>query len=189
MLPPMTAAVNAGPQFAPLRRVYLSRVADGVGAHARRPATKLGRIVDSGKAGRWAAQLPWNAMDIWNRYRHAYLNLDYTYVRKIERPEGTWTMTYVWGGIDFSWMPGGEVPSRPSSARPTRGSRVARQATRRMVTDASGLVWLGAGKAKPAQKRLKLEAPAGSAHAEAACQQPTPPGDGSPAPARRLPRS
>ena len=97
-------------------------------------------------------------MDIWNRYRHAYLNPDYTYVRKIERPEGTWTMTYVWGGIDFSRPPRRQVSKAEFRAAHPGLAKRAKRATHRTVTDASGLVWLGAGKAKPAQKRLKLEA-------------------------------
>ena len=110
MLPPMTAAVNAGPQFAPLRRVYLSRVAAESGAQWPRPAG-----LDGAQVGPADATIVGQCASLEQRR------------------------------IDSPARAAVSLPRRTASQRTVT----------RTVRD---LVWLGAGKAKPAQKRLKLEA-------------------------------
>jgi hypothetical protein len=159
ILPQVEHAVNTAPEFAELRRVYVSRVAaEWVRARSDRKSP-LGRLVDSGRIGRWVAQPPWNPFDIFNAYLRSVREGEYSYQRQFERDGTTYTLTYVTGGVDFSATPRDNVSRRDFKARWPRLAARARRSIRRATADAErGEVWLGAGRAGKAQPRIRNHA-------------------------------
>jgi uncharacterized repeat protein (TIGR01451 family) len=152
----MSQTVNTSPEFAELRRVYLSRVAaEWVRARAGR-ATPLGKIIDSGAIDPWAANPPWNPMDIFNQYLHAYRNPDYSYTRTFEQGGQSYTFTYVMGGVDFAKTPRENLSKQDFRARYAERAKQAREALEAPAV-ADGQVWLGAGRRAVAQPRIRSE--------------------------------
>jgi len=155
--PGMTQTVNTSPEFAELRRVYLSRVAaEWVRARGDR-TTPLGKIIDSGAVDPWAANPPWNPMDIFNQYLHAYRNPDYSYTRTFEQGGQTYTFTFQMGGVDLSRTPRQNVSPGDFKARWPQRAKQARGSLKQEATDADGTVWLGAGERSPSQPRIRNE--------------------------------
>jgi Xanthomonas XOO_2897-like deaminase/Domain of unknown function DUF11 len=153
--PAMSQTVNTSPEFAELRRVYLSRVAaEWARARADR-STPLGQLIDSGKVDQWAANPPWNPMDIFNQYLHAYRNPDYSYTRTVEQGGQTYTLTFVMGGVDFSRTPRQNVSNKDFRARWPERAKEARKAVQAPSTGADGQVWLGAGERTDIQPRIR----------------------------------
>jgi uncharacterized repeat protein (TIGR01451 family) len=155
--PAMSQAVNTSPEFAELRRVYLSRVAaEWVRARADR-TTPLGKIIDSGAIDPWAADPPWNPMDIFNQYLHAYRNPDYSYTRTFEQGGRSYTFSYVMGGVDFARTPRDNLSKRDFRARFPERAKQARASLTAPESDADGRLWLGAGARGVTQPRIRTE--------------------------------
>ena len=156
ILPRIQAQVNTAPEFAELRRVYLSRVAaEWVRTRADR-RTPLGRLVDSGAVDRWVAQPAWNPLDIFNAYLASVRNGEYSYQRTFKQNGQTYTLTYITGGVDMSRTPRQNVSQADFTTRWPGVAARARAATRGAATDAAtGETWLGAGRNGAAQARLR----------------------------------
>ena len=155
--PVMSQTVNTSPEFAELRRVYLSRVAaEWVRARSDR-STPLGKLIDTGAVDPWAANPPWNPMDIFNEYVHAYRNPDYSYTRSFEQGGQTYSMTYVMGGVDFGKTPRENVSKQDFRARYHERAKRARESLEQPEQDADGRVWLGAGERGITQPRIRNE--------------------------------
>jgi uncharacterized repeat protein (TIGR01451 family) len=155
--PEMTRVVNTSPEYAELRRVYLSRVAaEWVRSRADR-TTPLGKIIDSNAVDPWAANPPWNPMDIFNQYLHQYRNPDYSYTRTFEQDGQTLTMTYAMGGVDFSKTPRQNVSKQDFKARYGERAKQTRKSLEAPASDADGRVWLGAGERGVTQPRIRNE--------------------------------
>jgi uncharacterized repeat protein (TIGR01451 family) len=155
--PAITQTVNTSPEFAELRRVYLSRVAaEWVRARADR-ATPLGKIIDSGAIDPWAANPPWNPMDIFNQYLHSYRNPDYSYTRTFEQGGQTYTFTFQMGGVDLSRTPRQNVSKQDFRARYPERAKQARASLKAPESDADGRLWLGAGERGVKQPRIRNE--------------------------------
>ena len=167
--PAMTQTVNTSPEFAELRRVYLSRVAaEWVRARADR-ATPLGRIVDSGAIDPWAANPPWNPMDIFNQYLHSYRNPEYSYTRTFEQGGQTYAFTFQMGGVDFGNTPRANVFKQDFRARYPERAQRARASLEQPEQDADGRVWLGAGGAASCSRGSATSSGRGSARGRCGC--------------------
>jgi hypothetical protein len=142
ILPSVVQAVNTGPAFAPLRRVYASRIAAewfrGRHRHDRSP---VGRIADSGDIDRWHARPAWNPLDVFNQYVQSYRNGEWT----VQRPDpaNDQVIVYTFGGVDFSRTPEVKVARRDFRARWPKLAADVSRSMRRPVTDAQGAVWIG----------------------------------------------
>jgi uncharacterized repeat protein (TIGR01451 family) len=155
--PAMSQMVNSSPSYAELRRVFLSRVAaEWVRARADR-ATPLGRIIDSGAIDPWAADPPWNPMDIFNQYLHAYRNPNYSYTRTFEQGGQTYTFTFQMGGVDLTNTPRQNVSNADFKTRWPERAKEARAALKQAETADDGRVWLGAGRRGVTQPRIRNE--------------------------------
>jgi uncharacterized repeat protein (TIGR01451 family) len=149
--------VNTSPSYAELRRVFLSRVAaEWVRARADR-ATPLGKIIDSGAIDPWAADPPWNPMDIFNQYLHAYRNPNYSYTRTFEQGGQTYTFTFQMGGVDLTKTPRQNVSDADFKARWPKRAKEARASLKQAETADDGRVWLGAGRRPASQPRIVSE--------------------------------
>lgn len=144
ILPSVIHAVNTAPQFADLRRVYLSRVAAAwFRARHAGDRTPVGRIAGSGDIGRWPSTIPWNPLDVFNRYLHSVRHGEWTVNRRVRVNGHDYVLSTVFGGVDFSRTPRVRVSRRQFRARwPRLAGRVERSLHGR-TTDAQGEVWLG----------------------------------------------
>ena len=164
--PAMSQTVNTSPEFAELRRVYLSRVA-AEWVRARADRSHAARQADRHRRHRpLGRDPPWNPMDIFNQYLHAYRNPDYTYTRTFEQGGQTYTFTYVMGGVDFSSTPRENVSKQDFRARcPERASRRGQsleQPEPRAPTARSGSARASAASAAAGPQRARDAAAAGA---------------------------
>ncbi|WP_154402565.1 PT domain-containing protein [Nocardioides speluncae] len=144
ILPHMVRAVNQAPSFAPLRRVYKSRVAAEWYRAKYGAAGPYAGIVDSGEIGRWQIN------DWAPRYtfRHYLATLrDPAYKKTITTTSGAvqTIRTYTYGGVDFSAV----ARSAVSASEFEKGWPTLADAVRRGVEDGSASEgserWLGGG--------------------------------------------
>lgn len=103
ILPKLNKAINTAPEYAELRRVYLSRVAaEWYRQRAEKGhATAYGSIIDSGDVSRWRYEGKWRPRDTFNDFLDSHkkgeFNIKKTYVK-----DGTkYTRSFVYGGVDW----------------------------------------------------------------------------------------
>ena len=146
ILPWVVRAVNSARAFAPLRRVYASRIAaEWFRARHRRDRSPIGRIADSGNIRRWPAVPAWNPIEVFNRYVTSVRNGEWTVERRVAVNGQEYIFSTTFGGVDFSRTPKVKVVRREFRSRwPKLATRVG-QSMRRPVRDAQGAVWLGGG--------------------------------------------
>lgn len=103
ILPILTQQVNTAPQFEPLRRVYMSRVAAQWARQAAGHDTALGRLVNSGLHQRQRARPPWSPDAIWEQLIQLLDAPPAQYTLPVQQGGTTLNYTvYVNGGVDFT---------------------------------------------------------------------------------------
>jgi uncharacterized repeat protein (TIGR01451 family) len=145
ILPKLVETINTAPEYAELRRVYLSRVAaEWLRARSAKQRTAVSPIIDSGKIGPWVAETPWNPREVFDRFVHSYYNDKVTVQRKYG--DYTYERTVPVGGVQFSQIQRHEVGKREFRKRyPRRAAQVRRAQGRAVKTGDE--VWLGDGAA------------------------------------------
>jgi len=151
ILPPVIRAINTAPEYAALRRVYLSRVAaEWFRRRSGERPTAVSKVVDSGKIDRWVARPGWDPFEVYNRFLRSFR-------------EGEWTATrgertLIYGGVDFSRTPRRKVTRRQFERRWPRLSRQAHRSQRRPVAQGDE-VWLGGGSGREATRAQRVRQP------------------------------
>lgn len=103
VLPKVEKAVNTAPEYAALRRVYLSRVA--AEWYRRRSAevpTAFSRLIDTGKVKPWVTGSAWKPVDTFKAYVRSFTEGEFDITRTTRRGQYIEKRTYVYGGVDFS---------------------------------------------------------------------------------------
>jgi hypothetical protein len=146
ILPKVEEAVNTAPEYAELRRVYMSRVAaEWLRARSAKQRTVVSPIIDSGKIGPWVSETPWNPREVFDRFLASYNN-DYVTVQR-KYGEYTYDRAMPVGGVQFSQIQRLEVGKREFRERyPDRAKQVRRAQGRAVRTGDE--VWLGDGAAR-----------------------------------------
>lgn len=105
VVPDVEKAINSGPGYADLRRVYSARVA---AEYVRRQdalrATDYRQVIDSGNVAKWPLRAPnrsWTPKQTWDDYMTSYTKGDYSYPCEYAGERKTCVM----GGVDFSKAP------------------------------------------------------------------------------------
>jgi hypothetical protein len=92
-------AVNTAPEYAALRRVFLSRVAaEWYRKRSRTASTTFAPMIDSGDINRWTSRRPWQPSDVFNAYVRSYKRGEFKEIRAV----GGSRYSYFYGGIDFT---------------------------------------------------------------------------------------
>jgi hypothetical protein len=145
ILPQIEKSVNTAPEYADLRRVYVSRVA--AQWYRERSATKhtaYSDLVDRGDVRNWPSRQAWSPKDVFQRYVQSYTNGEFNVTHTTRRGNVVETMTYVFGGVDFTHIPrtklGGAAFAKQRSALPAAVTNAVYR-----PTDEQGgkVVWLG----------------------------------------------
>lgn len=145
ILPKVEEAVNTAPEYADLRRVYLSRVA-AQWYRSRSIAEDLAYedMIGSDDIEPWTSREPWDPKEIFQRYVASYKNGEFKVTKRVDRGDAVEIRTYVFGGVDFT-----RVPERVMSAgdfdRRARGlaGRVRQAFDTPAVDPAGDRIWLG----------------------------------------------
>jgi hypothetical protein len=145
ILPQVQQAVNTAPEYADLRRVYVSRVA--AQWYRERSSTRhtaYGGLVDQGDVSNWPARTPWSPKDVFNQYVQSYTKGEFTVTHTTRQGNVVHTMTYVYGGVDFSNIPRTRLSGTSfANRRPALAATASTAAFAPMTEPGSKLIWLG----------------------------------------------
>lgn len=144
ILPRIEEAVNSAPEYAALRRVYLSRIAaEWYRERALERPMAFSDLIDSGDAGPWASEEPWDPVAIFQEYVRSIEDGEFNLTYETVTETSFERMTYVYGGVDFSELPRRVIAADEFAAMGPDLSERVEASLRRPAGDASE-VWLGA---------------------------------------------
>jgi hypothetical protein len=145
ILPLVQQSVNQAPEYAALRRVYLTRVAaEWYRQRSAKRHTAYGSLIDRGNIAPWVSHQSWSPKTIFDQYVQSYRNGEFNVTHQTRQGNVIETRTYVFGGVDFTKIPelrlsGGQFDARA----PGLQGRVQRSFDQ-PVADADGKrYWLG----------------------------------------------
>lgn len=146
IVPVVEQEINTSAAYAPLRRVYYSRVA--AEWFKRRAAagqrTAFNDLIDRGRLDPWALNPPWNPRPVFDEMVRSLTQGEFRVERPKETGGVTWTRVYSFGGVNFSRAESRGVSSQEFKAKWPRRAGQVRQSMRQAAVD-GGEVWLGAG--------------------------------------------
>ena len=158
ILPRVQQAVNEAPEYAELRRVYLSRVAAEwyrqQSAHTDMTFTGL---IDSGDITPWVSRQPWSPQDVFNRYVQSYTNGEFNVTRQAQQGNLIETNTYIFGGVDFTSIPFHSLSAGDFQSEWSDLSNTVEQAFDHPTPDEKGKVWLGSMSGTGSQHGSKID--------------------------------
>jgi hypothetical protein len=145
ILPKVSFAVNYAPEYADLRRVYVSRVA--AQWYRERSATKhtaYSDVVNSGDVTSWPARTAWSPKEVWERYVSSYKNGEFKVTRKSQQGNVVTTETYVYGGVDLTNIPRLKLSDKSFTSLHAKLPATVSQAAYRPTNEDGGKrLWLG----------------------------------------------
>jgi uncharacterized repeat protein (TIGR01451 family) len=163
IVPVVEQAVNTAPEYAALRRVYLSRVAaEWFRQRSAKHRTGVSRIVDSGVVDPWALNPPWDPKPVFDEMVRSLTHGEFVVERQKQTGEVVWTRIYSFGGVNFSSrMERRNISARQFKANYPRLTAKVRRAEHEPST-AGNEVWVGGADAKAATVaavRLRMTTP------------------------------
>jgi hypothetical protein len=142
--PEIERAVNESPEFAGLRRVYLSRVAaEWYRDRSESEPTPVDGIVDGEDVSPWVSRVGWSPREVFDRYVESLRNHELDVVREERHGDTLWQRRYIVGGVDWSELEFHEVDPTEIEARRPGITSVVAASFQRPTTDPEGLVWRG----------------------------------------------
>jgi len=147
ILPQITQEVNTAPQWEPLRRIYMSRVAAQWVRQEAGPNTVMGRLVDSGLHRSWIAQPGWSPTAIWQQYLQEFNAAPTAYTVPVTEPNGTTVnaTVYVNGGVNFKQKIHEHDTSNRQFKAHWRGLAAAAKHSTKRPSSADGTTLVGGG--------------------------------------------
>lgn len=144
IVPELEKMVNTAPQFLPLRRVYMSRVAAQWVRQDVGRDTVLGRLVNSGNIEHWRAQPAWSPITIWEKYLKIFDVPQAHYTVPYDKDGITHLNVTVEGGVDFRHVTEVNTSNRELKER-YPGLEAAAKLSNSLPSAGDGTVWLGGG--------------------------------------------
>jgi hypothetical protein len=162
ILPQLIQEVNTAPQFEPLRRIYMSRVAAQWVRENASPGSVMGRLIDSGLHRSWIAQPGWSANAIWEQYVQQF-NSRTPYTIPVQEDGTTVNATvYVAGGVNFKQKIHEHGTSNRQFKAHWRGLAAAAEHSTKRPSTADGTTLYGGGttsQAAPHGRKHQLPPP------------------------------
>lgn len=145
ILPELEHAVNTAPEYADLRRVYVSRVAaEWYRQRSRHKTTVYHDLIDSGDVSAWPARVEWDPQEVYERFLDSYRNGEFTVERTTVDGGYLVTSVYVYGGVDFTRVPEHHLSHDEFDRHYPQLQTAVRRSLHGPVPDAhTAAVWLG----------------------------------------------
>ncbi|MFF4948126.1 nucleic acid/nucleotide deaminase domain-containing protein [Streptomyces chattanoogensis] len=139
ILPKVEKAVNTAPEYAELRRVYLSRVAaEWYRDVSRRKNVTYSKFIDRGDVSRWTTKSDWKPRDTFDAYVDSYKKGEFKVTRRTTKGTLVYQKTYVFGGVDLTNVPFHKVDDGRFKAEWPHASTNVNRSWDRPVRDAGG---------------------------------------------------
>jgi hypothetical protein len=155
ILPRVVSAVNTAPEYADLRRVYLSRVAaEWYRQLSAKQTTTYGPLIDKGDVTPYATHQDWKPIGTFNAYVKSYTKGEFKVTHRTRKGNTIYTNTYVYGGVDFTKV----AFAAPSAAQvtallPALSKNVDRSLKEPATDTGTHQVWLGGGDPAPTKAK------------------------------------
>ena len=151
ILPKVVTAVNTAPEYADLRRVYLSRVAaEWYRQLSEKQTTTYGSLIDKGDVTPYATRRKWQPIDTFHAYVDSYTKGEFKVTHRTRKGDMIYTNTYIYGGVDFTKVAFASLTADQAEATMPALTRNVGQSLKAPARDAAAKeVWLGGG--EPAQ--------------------------------------
>ncbi|MQA95015.1 MAG: hypothetical protein GEV11_10335 [Streptosporangiales bacterium] len=103
IIPKLERAVNEAPEYAELRRVFMSRVAaEWYRQRAQKNPTGYGTLIDSGDISRWEYKGDWKPGDTFDAFMESLEKGEFKVTHQIRQGFITFPRTYFYGGVNWS---------------------------------------------------------------------------------------
>jgi hypothetical protein len=147
ILPKVVKAVNTAPEYADLRRVYLSRIAaEWYRKLSLRKNTTYAGMIDKGDISAYTTQENWTPVDTFHAYVRSYTKGEFNVTHRTREGNTIYTRTYVYGGVDFTNVPFTSVTgTRLKASSPALTRNVGASLKTPTKDSRTGQVWLGGG--------------------------------------------
>jgi hypothetical protein len=143
VLPKVEDAVNHAPEFAELRRVYLSRVAAEWYRQRHYHGGALSSMIDSDNVSAWPALQPWSPRQVFNQYVDSYQKNEFNVTKRVTQGNTIYEYTYFYGGVDFSNVALKQAPQSLFQRDHADLPSAVQQSIQQLAMDQHGKVWLG----------------------------------------------
>ncbi|MEU3461212.1 hypothetical protein ABZ721_14845 [Streptomyces sp. NPDC006733] len=139
VLPKLKQAINTGPDYADLRRVYLARVAaEWYRNLSRTRHTTYGALIDREDVRAWPTKTTWKPTDTFDAFVKSYTKGEFKVTRRTTRGTTDYVSTYTYGGVDLNTVPLRDAPAAVFAPQVQRSLRTAD------LSDPGDAIWLGA---------------------------------------------
>ncbi|ALC22422.1 hypothetical protein ACH46N_23965 [Streptomyces pristinaespiralis] len=145
ILTELKKAINTAPEYAELRRVYLSRVAaEWYRDLSRGKDTTYGDLIDTGDVDDWRLIGDWKPTDTFDRFVESYTEGEFKVTDRTTEGGTTYVRSYVYGGVDFSRIPVTKVSGERFAADFANLPSEVDRSLSEPSADGRGAIWLGA---------------------------------------------
>lgn len=144
ILPRVEQAVNKAPEYAELRRVYLSRVAaEWYRQRSASKSTTYREMVNHGDISAWPARQAWSPRQVFNQYVNSLKKGEFHVTHQWQEGNMLYTAIYVYGGVDFTNIFFQKLNSTDFQAKWGDLRKVIDTSMESPVADNHGKIWLG----------------------------------------------
>jgi hypothetical protein len=145
LLPHIVKAVNTAPEYAALRRAFVTRVvAEWIrGRHAEGRRTPFDDVIGSGDVGPAKLRDGWQPRQVFDAFVRASNSKEFTFTRTVREGNTVFVHEFVTGGVDLSKTPMSAVDAATMERRFPRLPGTVRTSLDRPAPAADGTVWLG----------------------------------------------
>ncbi|GAA2717046.1 MULTISPECIES: hypothetical protein [Streptomyces] len=146
ILPKLKEAINTGPEYADVRRVYLARVAaEWYRDLSRTRHTTYGDLIGKGDIDNWRTRTDWKPTDTFEKFVDSYTKGEFKVTHNTTSGDTTYVRTYTYGGVDLTRVPFTKVSGDRFR---TEHAALSKDIDKSLTSPAAGegdkAVWLGA---------------------------------------------
>ncbi|GAB6903070.1 hypothetical protein [Kineosporia succinea] len=145
ILPEIVKAVNTAPQYAAVRRLFVTRViAQWIrDRHAEGRPTSFDDVLDSGDLGLAPLTSGWKPLDVFDDYVKAFRSKEFTYTTTTTEGGERYRHTYVTGGVDLTTLKLTGISAEQMAQEHADLPGAVASSLERLTTSADGSTWLG----------------------------------------------
>jgi hypothetical protein len=145
VLPEVVERVNTGPEYAALRRTFVTRVvAEWLRSrHAQGHTTGYDDVIDSHDLGPSVLTDGWTPRKVFDDYTKASQSKEFTYTQRFTQGGGTYVRQIVTGGVDLTKVPTQAIDAAAMAERYPKLPGTVQAAMGEPAAADDGTLWLG----------------------------------------------